>query len=481
MTLQIETLPTAALTPYARNARTHSPEQVAQIAASIREFGFTNPVLIDAEGGIIAGHGRVMAANRLGLADVPCIRLAHLSDAQRRAYVIADNQLALNAGWDKILLGSEIQDLQKLDFDLGLLGFSDFELDEILAELGADDDEKKNPDRLPPESETVITQKGDIWNLGKHRVMCGDCADLDSVKQLMAGAMAGCSVTSPPYAMQRKDSYGGVDEADYPAWFAKVADCVMSVLSDNGSFFVNIKEHVVDGERSLYVFKTIEKMRAKGWRYVDQLIWTKPGLPGGWPNRLKNDFEPIHFFTKRDQINWMIQTVNIDQDRLEQIEDPGMVDLYEDIYHFSKSKKIKFKPKAVGKKSDQIRVYNKNNDSYSPYTGNIDLSGKMKTGIARPGNVIFMQGNTESIKHTAMFPVGLPAFFMKLTTDVGECVYEPFGGAGSTIIAGEQTGRMVNAMEIQPHYVDLIVRRWQDFTGSRAYHAKTGQPFPANP
>lgn len=166
MTLHIETLPTAALTPYARNARTHSPEQVAQIAASIREFGFTNPVLIDADGGIIAGHGRVMAANRLGLADVPCIRLAHLSDAQRRAYVIADNQLALNAGWDEAHLAVEIGELKALDFDLDLTGLGMEEIDRLLA---------LETDRLsqqpPPSSAKEIDP--DDYQMGHRCPRCG--------------------------------------------------------------------------------------------------------------------------------------------------------------------------------------------------------------------------------------------------------------------------------------------------------------------
>ena len=166
MNLTIETLPTAALTPYARNARTHSTEQVAQIAASIREFGFTNPVLIDAEGGIIAGHGRVMAANRLGLAEVPCIRLAHLTDAQRRAYVIADNQLALNAGWDEALLAVEIGELKDLEFDLDLTGLGMEEIDRLL---------QLESDRLsqqPPESSAKEIDP-DNYQMGHRCPRCG--------------------------------------------------------------------------------------------------------------------------------------------------------------------------------------------------------------------------------------------------------------------------------------------------------------------
>lgn len=478
----IETLPIDALVPYARNSRTHSAEQVAQIAASIREFGFTNPVLIDEAGGIIAGHGRVLGARAVGLLAVPCLRLVGLSDAQKRAYVIADNKLALNAGWDDALLRQEMQSLQDMNFDMDLLGFSNEEMTELMASLSEPERTAPDPDSVPEISETVMTSKGDIWLLGKHRVMCGDSTDKQALARLMDGNLADCSVTSPPYAMQRKESYGGIEADEYPQWFQKISKGVMDVLADHGSFFVNIKEHVEDGERSLYVFETIKAMRQIGWRYVDQMIWAKNGIPAAWPNRLKNDFEPVHFFTKRDQINWMVQVVDVDENRLQEMTDLGTVDLYEDIYHFTKLVKIKFNPKAVGKKSNQIRVYSKNNGkSYQGKTGNTAVTGKMKSGIARPGNVLWLQGNTESIKHTAMFPVSLPTFFIKLTTDVGDSVYEPFGGAGTTIIAAEQTGRRGFAMELQPKYCDVIVRRWQAFTGKRATLEATGEPFPLEP
>lgn len=185
----LEHLPLAALTPYAANSRTHSGDQVRQIARSIEEFGFTNPVLIDGAGGIIAGHGRVQAAQLLGLATVPCLRLAHLTDAQKRAYIIADNQLALNAGWDESILATELQALEGLEFDLGLIGFDSGELDRLLA-LGDDDAgvDDGAADEVPEVRPDAITQSGDVWLLGKHRLMCGDSTDKVSVGRLMAGS-----------------------------------------------------------------------------------------------------------------------------------------------------------------------------------------------------------------------------------------------------------------------------------------------------
>lgn len=198
---QIETLALDALVPYARNSRTHSAEQIAQIAASIREFGFTNPVLIDEAGGIIAGHGRVLGARTVGLAAVPCLRLVGLSDAQKRAYVIADNKLALNAGWDDALLALEMRDLQGMDFDLGLLGFDTSEIDQLLAGLDATPEGDTDADDVPEPPAAPVSRLGDVWLLGKHRLMCGDSAKASDVAALMAGAKACLMVTDPPYGV----------------------------------------------------------------------------------------------------------------------------------------------------------------------------------------------------------------------------------------------------------------------------------------
>lgn len=177
----------AELTPYARNSRTHSQEQVAQIVASIREFGWTNPVLIDERGEIIAGHGRVLAARELGMGDVPCIVLAGLTDAQKRAYVIADNKLALNAGWDDDMLRLELAELQGLDFDLGLIGFGSDELDLLLTQ----DQEQglTDPDEVPEVQDAAVSARGDIWLLGDHRIMCGDSTSANDVGMLLAGGV----------------------------------------------------------------------------------------------------------------------------------------------------------------------------------------------------------------------------------------------------------------------------------------------------
>jgi site-specific DNA-methyltransferase (adenine-specific) len=194
---KIEYCKSSELREYENNARTHSAEQIEQIAASIREFGFTNPILIDEADGIIAGHGRVLAARKLGMEKVPCIRLGHLTEAQRRAYVIADNKLALNAGWDDALLRVELEGLQSLDFDTGLTGFSEDEIAALLAVSTVDPD--ADPDETPQTPVDPVSVLGDIWALGKHRVMCGDSINLDAVTKLMDDAQADLLLTDPPY------------------------------------------------------------------------------------------------------------------------------------------------------------------------------------------------------------------------------------------------------------------------------------------
>jgi ParB-like chromosome segregation protein Spo0J len=201
--LQIAWRPLGELIPYARNPRTHSDAQVAEIAASIREFGWTNPVLVDGANGIIAGHGRVLAARKLGLEGVPTIELAHMSEAQKRAYVLADNQLALNARWDDELLRLELADLSELGFDLGLIGFGEGELERLLAgeQAGLIED-----DEAPALPEQAVTQPGDLWVLGEHRVLCGDATLLAEVERVLGGQLADLTFTDPPYNVDYANS-----------------------------------------------------------------------------------------------------------------------------------------------------------------------------------------------------------------------------------------------------------------------------------
>jgi hypothetical protein len=243
------------LVPYARNARTHSPEQVAQIAASIVEFGFNAPILVASDAGIVAGHGRLLAARKLGLVEVPVVVLDHLSEAQRRAYIIADNKLALNAGWDAKVLAQELRDLESEGLDLAVMGFSDEELEDLLVEPEPPQDADEE---IPEEPANPVTRPGDVWTIGRHRLVCGDCRDRNILGILFpADSRADLCITSPPYATQREynasSGFTPIAPEDYVGWYANVAVGVESVLAPDGSYFLNIKEHADEGERNLYV------------------------------------------------------------------------------------------------------------------------------------------------------------------------------------------------------------------------------------
>jgi len=441
--MKIEQIPTADLIPYARNTRTHSDAQVAQIAGSIREFGFTNPILIDAEYGIIAGHGRVMAASKLGLAKVPCIRLAHLTDTQKRAYIIADNKLALNAGWDEEMLALELGELKDEDFDLSLIGFDESELGDLMEE--EEIPTVGNEEELPEPPANPVTVQGDIWKLGNHRLLCGDCRSHSDVEKLLAGRKINVAVTSPPYASQRKyDESSGfkpIQPDEYVEWYSDVAANIMVNLADDGSYFCNIKEHCDDGQRSLYVKDlTLAHVREWGWRFVDELIWKHEGIPGKWPNRFKNQWEPC--------------------------------------LHFSASASIKMRHDSVSHESERSGSYNGEDGTTS--TGNVGFKGKVGKGTAYPGNCIEINhgvGRDDDSKHPAKFPVALPEFFIKAFSDNADMIFDPFMGSGTTMIAAEKNGRHSCGTEISPMYCDVIVTRWQNLTGKQAIHEASGKTF----
>ncbi len=283
---QIERVSVASLVPYARNSRTHSAEQVLQLAASIREFGFTNPVLIDDRGEIIAGHGRVMAARSIGMQDVPCIRLGHLTDAQKRAYVIADNKLALNAGWDEAMLRAEIEALQADSFDVGLLGFSDDELAELFDPVAPDDG--RDPDDAPAIAEDAVSRTGDVWVLGPHRVVCGDSTQIGVWDALMRGEVADCVWTDPPYNVAYESRLAGKIENDdlgdreFLEMLRGAFACLASVMKPGAAIYV---AHA-DGEPG-YAFR--RAFREVGFKLSGCLIWRNNQLVLG-----RSDYQWIH-------------------------------------------------------------------------------------------------------------------------------------------------------------------------------------------
>lgn len=458
-----------------RNYRSHPEAQIAALRANLSRHGQQKPVVIQSDGMILAGHALVEAARQLGCAEIG----VHVYDgSDPGAFLVDDNESVRLAEDDDQALAVLLRERMEAG-TLDSTGWGEDEVRALLERIEAEQHQAQGEDPGPGEAPAEpVTRPGDLWLLGEHRLLCGDCTVAADVDRPMAGEKAGCCVTSPPYAMQRASTYGGIPAADYPAWFLRVAAQVWRALDEAGSFFVNIKEHVEDGQRSLYVMRTVIAMVEAGWRYVDQLIWVKPGLPGEHYPRLRNDFEPIHFFARQDAVNWMVQVVDLNRDWLAET-DFNLAEMYEDVFHFAKRFRIKFRPRAVGHVSEQVPQYRPGGGGYNPATGNISVPDQalVARGIARPGNVQHFGRNQESLAHPAMFPVALPAFFMRLTTEEGGLVYEPFSGSGTTIIAAEQNGRRCVAMELLPGYCDVAIERWQTMTGGQARHMETGKTF----
>ena len=403
MTPKIETRLVADLIPYAANSRTHSDAQVAQIAASIREFGWTNPILVSDKNDIIAGHGRILAARKLGMEEVPAIILDHLTKAQQRALVIADNQLALNAGWDMDMLKAEIEDLSLEDFNLDLLGFDEKFLDGLLEPeptAGLTDE-----DAVPEVPETPKTVLGDVWVLGNHRLMCGDSTSVDALEKLTEGNLVDMWLTDPPYNVAyeggtkekltiQNDSMGDDDFRQFLRDSYTAADSVMKP----GAVF-----YIWHADLEGYNFRGAAK--DTGWQVRQCLIWKKSSLVMG-----------------RQDYHWM--------------HEPCLYGWKEGAAHLW----------AADRKQTTILEFNK---------------------PSRNG------------EHPTMKPVELFEYQMLNNTKGADIVLDSFGGSGTTIIAAEKHGRYGRLMELDPKYCDVIIKRWQDFSGKAAVHAETGEKFGA--
>ena len=408
--LKIAYRPVSELIPYARNSRTHSDLQVAQIAASIREFGFTNPILIDEQGSIIAGHGRVMAARKLGMAEVPTITLAGLSDTQKRAYVIADNKLALNAGWDEETLVNEMNALAEAKFDLGLTGFDPDEISNLLDKtLGTDG--LTDEDAVPEAPENPVTVLGDIWLLGNHRIMCGDSTSIDAVEKLMDGQKASLVVTDPPWNVAYGKNLANNAQGYKPR----------EILNDN---FKTTKEwdDFLHGVMSCINAVTLPGcpiycvMGASEWPAVDAAL-------------------------RNNGFHWSSTIIWAKYQLVMSRKD----------YH------TQYEPMWYGWKSDAARIWvvkdRKQSDLWQ---------------CARPKS---------SPLHPTTKPVELAERAILNSSNDGVITFEPFGGSGWMLIASEKTGRINRSMELDPKYCDVIVKRWQEFTGNQATHADTGKTF----
>jgi len=414
----------ADLKPYPGNARTHSRKQLKQIAASIERFGFTNPVLVSDEGEIIAGHGRVEAAKLLGWKSVPTIALSHLSDSELRAYVLADNKLALNAGWDRDILAIELQGLVDLEFDVELTGFSLAEVDLVLDEAddadpaGTDDPE----DRVPVISGPPVTKPGDVWSLGRHRLLCGDAQTLHSFERLMAGEKADLVFTDPPYNVvidghvcgsgsvkHREFAFasGEMSDAQFTSFLRLTLGNAATTMRDGAIAFV-----------------------CMDWRHMRELLEA-----GG---RAFTELKNLVVWNKTNA---------------------GMGTFYRS-------------------KHELIFVFKQGSAEHTNSFG-LGETGRYRTNVWDYPGISSMTADRaqELAMHPTVKPVALIADALRDCSRRGEIVLDCFGGSGSTLIAAEKTGRQARLIEFDPLYCDTIVRRWQHWTGKRATLAGDGRYF----
>ncbi len=405
LSTHIERWPTEKLVPYARNARTHSEEQVAQIAASIVEFGFTNPILAGSDGVIVAGHGRLAAAQKLGLDTVPVVVLDHLTPTQRRALIIADNRIAENAGWDDAMLRIELQSLQEDGFNLDITGFDDDAMAEIMAGEETTVDGQTDDDAVPEVSATPISRPGDVWELGNHRLVCGDATDPKSYELLMADAKADMVFTDPPYnvdyANSAKDKMRGKDrpilndnlgDGFYDFLLAALTPMLERCA---GASYIAMSSSELDTLQQAF--------RAAGGKWSTFIIWAKNTFTLGRAD-YQRQYEPILYgWPEGQNRHWC-------GDR-----DQG------DVWNIKKPQKN-------------------------------DL-------------------------HPTMKPVELVERAIRNSSRPGDIVLDPFGGSGTTLIATEKTGRIGWLIELDPKYVDVIVRRWQDWSGQEAYREADAVKF----
>jgi DNA modification methylase len=386
--MQIQEVEVSKLIPYAKNSRTHSPEQVGQIAASIKEFGFRNPILVDGVG-IIAGHGRLMAAQKLGLDKVPTIDCSDMSESQKKAYIIADNKLALNAGWDTAMLTIEMQELEDEGFDLTLLGFDDKELNALLQPEIVDG--LTDEDAVPDVPEEPKTKLGDIYILGNHRLMCGDSTSIDAVEKLTDG-LVDILVTDPPYNVNYEGSNGlkiqndSMGDEQFRQFLRDAFVAADAVMKQGAVFYIWHAD--VEG----YNFRGACK--DAGWKVRQCLIWNKDSLVMG-----------------RQDYHW------------------------------------KHEPCLYGWKDGAAHLW---------------------ASDRKQSTIIECKKPKKNDMHPTMKPVELMEYQILNNTKGQDLVLDLFGGSGSTMIACEKLGRKSRLMELDPKYCDVIVKRWEDFTGKKA-------------
>lgn len=421
--LKIDYRPPASLKPANRNARTHSKKQIAQIAASIRQFGFVSPVLVDADGAIIAGHGRVAAAKSLGLENVPTIRLDHLSADERRAYLIADNRLAELAGWDAEILPIELGELANLDlsFDIEITGFETVDLDRLLTSGKSKAEPAEAIEDLEPRG-NVVSRVGDLWELGGHRVLCADARDPASYEALLDGQKAQMVFTDPPYNVPiagHVSGLGKVRHREFPMASGEMSasaftEFLTKVLSNLGAASIDGSIHYVCMD-----WRHLEELSAAGKAAYTELknlcVWNKDNGGMGTFYRSKHEL----------------------------------------VFVFKNGKAAHINNFGLGEK------------------------GRYRTNVwDYPGvNTLNPQRADELAMHPTVKPVAMVADAIKDCSNRGGIVLDAFGGSGTTLMAAERTQRLGYLIELDPAYVDVIVRRWQAKAGRLALHAARKATF----
>lgn len=444
--LHIDYRPLESLIPYARNARTHSDEQIASIAASIREFGFNNPVLVDGRRGVIAGHGRILAARQLGMGELPVIELAHLSESQKRAFILAENKLTERAGWDHELLSLEMAELDAAGFDLELTGFEAGEIDALLKSTDdtSDSSSEDNADEVPDTPVQPVSRNGDVWQIGAHRLICGDATDPKVIAALMANEKAALCFTSPPYGNQRDYTQDIVDwDGLMQGVFAQIP------MTTDGQVLVNLGLIHRDNEFIPYWDGWLSWMRTQGWRRFAWYVWDQgPGMPGDWAGRLAPSFEFVfHFNRQSRKPNKIVPCKHAGQES-----------------HL----------RADGS-STAMRAKDGTVNGWT-HAGQPTQDNRIPDSVIR---IMRHKGKIgQDIDHPAVFPVALPEHVMEAFSDGGDVVFDPFNGSGTSMLAAQRTGRHCRSVEIAPEYVDVAIKRFrQNYPDVAITLATTGQSF----
>lgn len=417
-----ERWPLERLVPYAKNSNVHSPEQVSQLAASMKEWGWTMPCLVAEDGTIIAGHGRVMAATQLGFTEAPVMVATGWTEAQRKAYVIADNKLARNSTTDADMLARELRELVDMNFAVDLMGFNQDELADLLVQ-GTEG--LTDPDEVPPAPETAVSRLGDVWLLGDHRIGCGDSTDAAFVAKVLNGVVPVVMVTDPPYGVEYDANWRNrIVCADGSKVAARA---VGKVLNDDiadwraaWALFPGRIAYV--WHAGLHSHKVAESLLSCGLRVRSQIVWVKNQLVISRGN-YHSQHEPLFYAVREDEIDWQ-------------------ADHELALYAVKEGQTANWRG---GRKQSTVWF--------------IDKNLKSETG------------------HSTQKPIECMKRPIENNASPGQWVYEPFSGSGTTVIAGEMTGRRVAAIELNPPYVDICAIRWMNFTGLKATLEATGESF----